>query len=182
MDKNTKDFLRELNAIYQNVRSVADEIKESVREQTGGRAGAPPAPEYRASPRGNGTAEAPHAAEPPEVHTPPAGHRANSMMPLVNVSEDDEAFWIEAAIPGADPASVDISVAKSRVTISGDRPSTHKAKLHKREYADGPFLRTVDLPVQIDEDQVSAEYEFGILRVRLPRGISVKRVKVEVKG
>jgi HSP20 family protein len=104
--------------------------------------------------------------------------------PLINLSEDRDHLYVEALAPGVDPTTIDLSVVRNVLTISGEKrrhPEDIKPEaFHRSERAAGKFVRTVELPVEIDADQVRAEYKHGILIVTLPKAANAKPKQISV--
>ena len=104
--------------------------------------------------------------------------------PLINLAEDRDHLYIEALAPGVDPATIDLSVIRNMMTISGEKrrhPEDIKPEaFHRSERAAGKFVRTVELPVEVDADQVKAEYKHGILLVTLPKAAAAKPKQISV--
>ena len=92
--------------------------------------------------------------------------------PMVNLLEDKDNLYIEALTPGVDPQSLNLSVMQNRLTLSGEKsraPGEIKPEaFHRNERASGKFVRTIDLPVEVDEGRIQAEYKNGLLVVTLP--------------
>jgi HSP20 family protein len=104
--------------------------------------------------------------------------------PLINLLEDKDNFYVEALTPGADPQSLNITATQNRLTLSGEKGSVGDIKLeafHRNERASGKFVRTVDLPGEIDETQIQAEYKNGLLVVTLPKAEKAKPKQISVK-
>ncbi|BDY31186.1 MULTISPECIES: Hsp20/alpha crystallin family protein [Mycolicibacterium] len=80
----------------------------------------------------------------------------------------DDHYELRAEIPGIDPANdVHITVADGQLTVKAER--TERSEVNSRsEFSYGSFLRTVTLPAEADEEQITASYERGILTVRVP--------------
>jgi HSP20 family protein len=92
--------------------------------------------------------------------------------PPINVTRDDKGITLEALCPGADRATLDISVVGEAVTIRGERkpePEVPEERYHRRERQLGPFTRTIGFGERLDADQTNAGYTNGILRVQLAR-------------
>jgi HSP20 family protein len=110
-------------------------------------------------------------------------------MPVrVNVSESDNAYEIEAELPGVDEKDVDVTVSDGILTISGE---IKEAKEEKRkdyrivERAYGAFRRSFALPENVEEDKIEAKFSKGILRVTLPKRQgqpNANEKKIEVKS
>ena len=104
--------------------------------------------------------------------------------PLMNLAQDRDHVYIEALAPGLDPNSIDLSVVRNVLTISGEKrrhPEDVKPEaFHRHERAAGKFIRTIELPVEVDADQVKAEYKHGILIVTLPIAEAAKPKQISV--
>ncbi len=110
--------------------------------------------------------------------------RAARQYPLVNLYDDGERFTVEALAPGVDPAHLDVTVMRNTLTIAGEKPGpvgVPAERIHRNERAAGRFVRTVELPTEVDADGVSAEYRNGLLRVSVPRAESAKPRRVAVQ-
>ncbi len=104
-------------------------------------------------------------------------------LPIDAYSTDDTVV-IEAAIPGADPDEVDISINGDSLTIRaeikfGDIEGRNYL-IHERSY--GLFERSLTLNVPVEVDKVTAEFANGVLTLTLPKAESVKPRKITVKA
>jgi len=110
--------------------------------------------------------------------------RAARRYPLINLAEDHDHIYIEALAPGVDPATIDLSIMRNVMTISGEKrrhPEDIKLEaFHRSERAAGKFVRTLELPVEVDADQVTAQYKHGILMVTLPKATAAKPKPISV--
>jgi HSP20 family protein len=111
--------------------------------------------------------------------------RAARRYPLVNLHEDQDNVYIEALAPGVDPASLSLSVLRNVLTISGEKrrvPGDIKPEaFHRSERATGKFVRNIELPVEVDENKVKADYENGLLMVTLPKAEQAKPRQISVQ-
>ncbi len=104
--------------------------------------------------------------------------------PLVNISEDDGNVYLEALIPGVEPAAIDLTAMRNTITIGGERKPFAEQKgqiVHRAELGSGTFSRTVELPVDIDPNKVSAQSRDGIMLVTLGKAEHAKPKKIEIK-
>jgi HSP20 family protein len=110
--------------------------------------------------------------------------RAARRYPLINLAEDRDYIYIEALAPGVDPESINLAVMHNVLTISGEkRRHTEDIKpeaFHRSERAAGKFVRTIELPVEVDADHVKAEYKHGILMITLPKAEAAKPKQISV--
>ena len=105
--------------------------------------------------------------------------------PPLNVWEDDHALYVEADLPGLDPAALDVTVTEgNQLTIQGDRaaPDVAGAVWVRQERPTGRFTRAVALPALVDADKVEAVYADGVLKLTLPKHEAAKPRKVTVRA
>lgn len=111
--------------------------------------------------------------------------RAARRYPLINLGEDRDNLYIEALAPGIDPATLDVSVIRHVLTISGEKrrvPEDIKPEaFHRSERAAGKFVRTVELPVEVDVQGIKAEYKHGLLQLTLPKAAAAKPKQITVQ-
>lgn len=103
--------------------------------------------------------------------------------PRVNVAETGDEYLVEALAPGIDPGSLEVSVKEGILTLSGEKRGPEGVKpdaFHRSERSAGRFIRSIELPAQIDPDKVKAGYVDGILQVRLPKAERAKPKRIEI--
>ena len=105
--------------------------------------------------------------------------------PLINLLEDEDHLYIEALTPGVDPRSLNVTVMQNRLTVSGEKTriagEVKPEAFHRSERASGKFVRTVDLPVEVAEGAIQAEYKNGLLVVTIPKAEKAKPRQINVK-
>ncbi|MBI1388883.1 MAG: Hsp20 family protein [bacterium] len=105
--------------------------------------------------------------------------------PLVNVFEEKDAYVIEALAPGLDPKQVNVTVVGNVLTLSGEKTrgngDVKPEAVHRSERAAGKFVRSVELPAEVDSEKVSAEYKNGILKINAPKHEKARPRAIEVK-
>jgi HSP20 family protein len=111
--------------------------------------------------------------------------RAAREYPLVNLYEDQDNLYLEALAPGADANSFNISVVEDTLSISGEKPrvagEVKPEAFHREERAAGKFVRSIELPVDIEEQKVNAEYKNGLLLVKMPKSEKAKPRQINVQ-
>ena len=104
--------------------------------------------------------------------------------PLVNLSDDEGHVYVDALVPGVNPGDIDLTVLRNTMTISGERKPFEMNEgqiIHRSELGSGKFSRTVELPVDIDPDRITAECRAGIMRITLAKAEHAKPRKIEIK-
>ena len=94
-------------------------------------------------------------------------------------------MYVEALAPGLDPGTLDLAVTGNILTISGEKrrhpENITPEAFHRSERAAGKFVRILELPVEVDVDQVKAEHKQGLLMVTLPKAAAKpKQINVQV--
>jgi HSP20 family protein len=105
--------------------------------------------------------------------------------PGVNLWEDGDAAYVEAELPGVTMNDIEVDVMGDQVTLRGQRKIPDPLQggtYRRRERPQGDFSRTLDLPWEINPDQVEAKLYDGILTVRLPKSESAKPRKIPVQA
>jgi HSP20 family protein len=106
------------------------------------------------------------------------------VFPPMNVTQDDDNFYLRAEVPGIKPSELSISALRNRLSISGQReiPREHeRVSYHRKERAEGSFNRTVTLPVEFDAERVDAQYVDGVLSLTLPKAEAAKPRQIAVR-
>jgi HSP20 family protein len=107
-----------------------------------------------------------------------------SAFPPLNITQDDDNFYVRAEVPGIKPAELSISALRNRVSISGKReiPREHeRVSYHRKERPEGGFNRAVTLPLEVDAERVDARYADGILTLTLPKAEQAKPRQIAVR-
>ena len=103
-------------------------------------------------------------------------------LPLDAYTTDDEIV-VTAAVPGVDPDDVSITIEGESLTIEGEVPARLSNVTYQfTERFHGKFRRTLHLNVPIEEDNVEATFENGILTLVLPKAEEVKPKRIAVKA
>jgi HSP20 family protein len=103
----------------------------------------------------------------------------------LDVFENNQEVIIVSAIAGANIENLDISVHNDLLTIRGERLFPASAKkgireVHHTECFWGKFSRTVVLPVDVNGDKAKAEYNNGILVLKIPKRTEERKISVIV--
>jgi HSP20 family protein len=95
----------------------------------------------------------------------------------------EDAFVLEAELPGFTTEDLDIELVENRLTLRGERkaPSDVKEEQYRRhERAYGRFERSFLLPAVIDRDKVTAEMHHGVLTLRLAKSDLAKPKRIPI--
>jgi HSP20 family protein len=111
-----------------------------------------------------------------------ANGTARRWVPAMDLVETDDHLVLRADLPGLDKEDVEIEVKDGVLTISGERRTEHEdsADGYHRVGAYGRFSRSLSLPQGIDADQVQADFDKGVLEVRIPKPAERKPHRVQI--
>ncbi len=115
--------------------------------------------------------ESPHAGQ---------GQRWN---PAIDLVEAEGHFVLKADLPGLSHDDVAIEIQDNTLTLSGERRAEHEARekgWYRVERSFGRFSRSLTLPEGVDADAVTAEFDKGVLEVRIPKPEERKPRRVEI--
>jgi len=102
--------------------------------------------------------------------------------PPVDIEEQDDAYVIEAELPGVQKDDVNIELQSNELMITGEiKEREREGILRKRTRRIGRFEYRVRLPEQVDSDNVEAKLNDGVLTVRVPKVQRADRRQIKVK-
>lgn len=103
----------------------------------------------------------------------------------VDVYQTADAIIVKALVAGIQPATIDISLTREMLTISGvreDEREVEEDNYFQRELYWGSFSRTILLPEEVEVDMAEATEKHGILMIRLPKINKVRQTKLKVRS
>ena len=110
---------------------------------------------------------------------------ARRWVPPMDLVEAEDHFVLKADLPGLGEGDVSIEVQDGTLRISGERKAEHESRergWYRLERAHGSFARSLTLPEGVDADGISAEFDRGVLSVRIPKPEERKPRRVEIKA
>ena len=103
--------------------------------------------------------------------------------PPVDIEEQDNAYVIEAELPGVQKDDVNIELVSNELMITGEiKEREREGILRKRTRRIGRFEYRVRLPEQVDGDNIEASLKDGVLSVRVPKREQAERRTIQVKS
>ena len=104
-------------------------------------------------------------------------------MPLT-AFRDGQSFVLHLDLPGVDPASVDLDVERNVLSVRAQRRGglPQGAQVLADERTLGTFTRQVFLGDALDTERIEADYDQGVLTVRIPVTEKAKPRRIEITG
>jgi HSP20 family protein len=114
-----------------------------------------------------------------QVFGPGTWSRPTSM-PL-DAYRSGEEFVVAFDIPGVAPDAIELNVERNVLTVKAERrPVEHQGETQIAERPLGVFSRQLFLGDTLDTDRISADYEAGVLTLRIPVLEKAKPRRIEV--
>lgn len=104
----------------------------------------------------------------------------------VDIREDAERIYVEAELPGFKRDEINVTLENGVLTIEGERKAdsnepTDQGQRHLNERRYTKVARSFSLPNTVDEGNVDAKLEDGVLHLTLHKREEVKPRRIEVK-
>ena len=103
-------------------------------------------------------------------------------LPL-DVIENEDGYVIKASLPGVDAESLDVVLEDNVLTIKAEVEAEELAEneqVHIRERHTGSFSRSLRFPIDVDGDDIAANYTNGVLSLNVPKSEAVKPKQINV--
>jgi HSP20 family protein len=110
-----------------------------------------------------------------------------SLAPPVDIYEDEHNITLKIEVPGIDEKDIDVRIEGNTLTVHGERKLEKEEKeenFRRVERHYGSFTRSFTLPGSVDSGQASADYDKGVLKIKLPKKAEAKpkQIKVNIRG
>ena len=93
-------------------------------------------------------------------------------MPSIDIYETNHEVIVLVELAGVQKKDINVSLDDNTLSINGIRSnciSDKMEKLHQMEIDFGKFERAIHIPVQVQEEGISASFDDGFLLIRLPK-------------
>ncbi|KAI3649435.1 hypothetical protein MP228_005067 [Amoeboaphelidium protococcarum] len=90
----------------------------------------------------------------------------------IDVIERDNDYVVQSELAGIPKEAIQIELANNKLRIFGENTQSkdeQQGKWHVQERSYGKFERTLMVPKNADVDNISANYENGVLEVKIPK-------------
>jgi HSP20 family protein len=113
----------------------------------------------------------------------PLAARGDAWSPLVDIEETEEAWIVEADVPGAKREDITLELQGDELAVHGEIKERERVGiLRRRTRRTGQFDYHVRLPGDVDESGIDASLDGGVLTVRVPKSERARRRRIEIRG
>lgn len=98
----------------------------------------------------------------------------SAWVPAVDVREESDGYRFELELPGVDPSAVEVTADQGVLTVRGEKQQRmeredEEGRMHVTERTFGSFTRAFQLPQGVNEEEIRAEFDRGLLSIRVPK-------------
>jgi HSP20 family protein len=109
-----------------------------------------------------------------------------TVSPALDIAENEKDVVVTAELPGLDEKDFEVTLAGDVLTLKGEKKSEQEKKNGDSQYVErryGSFSRSVRLPFTVKNEAVEANYDKGVLTVRIPKPAEAQNAvrRIEVK-
>ena len=111
------------------------------------------------------------------------GNGGSTWLPAVDVAEAENELVLSFDVPGLSEDQISIELEDNVLTVSGQRERKHEQKdenFYRYERRFGTFARSVALPAGVSEEDITANYENGVLEIRVPKPEEQRRKRIQI--
>ena len=108
-----------------------------------------------------------------------------NLLPRLNISETDNKYFIEAELPGVKQNDLELKLDNNILVIKGKTEESKESKERNyftRERYYGSFQRSLTLPNNINENDITANFKDGILNIEITKKLENSTKNIEVKA
>ncbi len=105
-----------------------------------------------------------------------------NIIPALDLSETDNSFLVEMAVPGLKAEDLTVTVENNVLTIKGEmhKTSEENRTYHRVERRYGSFQRSITLPSRVKSDEIEATLSDGVLRLEIPKAEESKPRRIAI--
>lgn len=111
------------------------------------------------------------------------GIRIHHPYPAVNLYEWPDEYLLVAKVPGTSSDDLDVTISEGVLTIRGSRRTPAEARedrFRRHERFCGEWQRSISVPGRVQEEELTAEFNNGLLKIRLPKADTLQPRQIPV--
>ena len=110
-----------------------------------------------------------------------------SWVPAVDIHETSKELRLDVELPGIREADVELELENGTLSIRGQKSAERKeqdeeGRYHLVERSYGSFFRSFQLPPGVDEKQIHADFDQGVLHIRIPKAALPQPRRIQIGG
>lgn len=116
-----------------------------------------------------------------------SGGESGDLTPRIDIQDQEGAYLVKADLPGLKKEDIDVSLHDGLLTITAEKEDDHKeeseGKLVRRERYYGKYARQIPVGRNINEAEVQASFDDGVLNIKIPKleQEQTRQISVDIK-
>lgn len=114
------------------------------------------------------------------------GTPSAQFLPRTNVAETDSGYEVTCELPGLKAEDVEVELHDGHLVIRGEKKheeeKTEGKTFHRVERSYGQFQRVISLGSGVDDAEVDASFQNGVLTVRVPKCAAVRPKRISIRN
>jgi len=115
----------------------------------------------------------------PRLRTP----ETEEFSPSIDIFTEKDDVIVKAELPGMKKEDIDVSITDHTMRISGEKK--REEKIEKKDYyweesSYGSFVRSFQLPAEVETNKASAKFKDGVLEIKIPKTEEAKKKEKKV--
>jgi HSP20 family protein len=115
-------------------------------------------------------------------HVPTQPEQLPAIAPHLDLYESDAAYRVELEMPGVVPEEIEVNFQRGRLSVSAHRAGPHSGEPLHTGFGALRYQRHVDLGDEVDPEQITANYERGILAIELGKRAHVRPRRIPIQA
>jgi HSP20 family protein len=112
-----------------------------------------------------------------------SGEDGGPWVPLVDIEETEDAWIVEAEVPGAKRDDINVEIGDSELVVTGEiKERERRGILRRKTRRVGRFEFRVTLPGQTDPGNIAADLDEGVLTIRIPKPQDSRPRRIQVRS
>lgn len=101
-----------------------------------------------------------------------------------DIWEEDDKFYVKLAIPGVKKEDINLEIDENYIRVKAGKSTEEESKEGRTYYyksIETYYEEVFQMPETVDPEKTEAEYENGVLLIKLPKAESTKPKKITIK-
>ena len=121
-----------------------------------------------------------------EIDFPSNFNLTSSFQPKVNIAEDKKSYQVEVELAGVDKKDITLKCENNILSIWAEKKeeeTQEKKNYYRVESSYGSYQRSLQLPANASEKDISADFKNGILKIKIAKTSEAesKAKNIEIK-
>jgi HSP20 family protein len=119
----------------------------------------------------------------PRLSWPRRGDKPSEWRPMTDIIETKDEYLVKCILPEVRKEDVKVDVIDGMLRIRGERKlevDEKKDTVHRVETFYGEFVRSFELPENVDTRKIRADVAEGVLKVHLPKMAAIAAKPIEI--